>query len=301
LFNRFEESNTYKLELIITLVKLDLVDGALFGFKGSLSSKSYLTVVARLGKELLTLVQTQLFDLFLKNSLVELLNIDELLKIESFSLRSIEGYLVKQMKLREEGGQQSFRKEFAGMVFKEFIKIPLFYNQHIEFVKLLVRYIDVEKAFKLHLSLSTDIALADYVDIIGTLTRKQNLERLEVTFENSYISKDLLVFLFSLECEKSKISRMDFINCDIRAESGVILHDQPFVKTVTFNGGSINAINFIGFFHNLVVLKVDNCKLMQPAAEIYETVGQLKSLMSLSLVKLKPNLPNQQLCLMEFF
>ena len=70
LFNRFEESNTYKLELIITLVKLDLVDGALFGFKGSLSSKSYLTVVAKLGKELLTLVQTQLFDLFLKNSLV---------------------------------------------------------------------------------------------------------------------------------------------------------------------------------------------------------------------------------------
>lgn len=70
LFNRFEESNTYKLELIITLVKLDLVDGVLFGFKGSLSSKSYLTVVAKLGKDLLTLVQTQLFDLFLKNSLV---------------------------------------------------------------------------------------------------------------------------------------------------------------------------------------------------------------------------------------
>ena len=64
------------------------------------------------------------------------------------------------------------------MIFKEFIKIPLFYNQHIEFVKLLVRYIDVDKAFKLHLSLSPDIALADYVDIIGTLTRKKNLERL---------------------------------------------------------------------------------------------------------------------------
>jgi hypothetical protein len=58
------------------LVKLDLVDGALFGFKGSLSNKNYLSIISKLGKEVFTVVQRQLFDLFLKNNLVELLNID---------------------------------------------------------------------------------------------------------------------------------------------------------------------------------------------------------------------------------
>lgn len=87
----------------------------------------------------------------------------------------------------------------------------------------------------------------------------------------------------------------------MKAEKGLVLHDQAAVKTVTFNGGSLHAINFIGFFHNLIVLKLDNCKLIQPAAEIYETIGQLKSLMSLSLVGIKNNMLNQDLSLGDFF
>jgi hypothetical protein len=42
-------------------------------------------------------------------------------------------------------------------------------------VKLIVAYMDVDKAFKLHLSLSPEIALSDYVEIITSLNGKANL------------------------------------------------------------------------------------------------------------------------------
>lgn len=87
----------------------------------------------------------------------------------------------------------------------------------------------------------------------------------------------------------------------MKAERGLILHDQAAVKTVTFNGCTISSINFVGFFHNLIVLKLDNCKLIQPLQEIYETIGELKALMSLSLIGVKNNLPNQDIFLGYFF
>lgn len=178
LFNRFEESGTYKVELIITLVKLDLIDEKVFGLKGSsIHSKGLLGVISKLGKDMLSLVQTQLFDLFLKNTLVDLLKVDELLKIEASSLRCIEVYLQRLMKEREQG-QRPFRKDFGELVFKEFIKIPQLYNQHLAFVRLLVEYLQPDKTFKLRITLSPEIALADYIEIVSVLNRKENLEKL---------------------------------------------------------------------------------------------------------------------------
>jgi hypothetical protein len=136
----------------MTLIKLDLIDEKLFGFKSSqVYSKSLVTIVAKVGKDIMNIVQSQVFDLFLRNSEVTELYIDELLKIEISSLASIEAFLNKMAKMR--------RKEFSGLVFKEFIKIPQYYEQHLSYSKSLLDFIDTEKVFKLTLSFSTDIPI----------------------------------------------------------------------------------------------------------------------------------------------
>ncbi len=136
----------------MTLIKLDLIDEKLFGFKSSqVYSKSLVAIVAKVGKDIMNIVQSQVFDLFLRNSEVTELYIDELLKIEISSLASIEAFLNKMAKMR--------RKEFSGLVFKEFIKIPQYYEQHLSYSKSLLDFIDTEKVFKLTLSFSTDIPI----------------------------------------------------------------------------------------------------------------------------------------------
>ena len=136
----------------MTLIKLDLIDEKLFGFKSSqVYSKSLVTIVAKVGKDIMNIVQSQVFDLFLRNSEVTELYIDELLKIEISSLASIEAFLNKMARMR--------RKEFSGLVFKEFIKIPQYYEQHLSYSKSLLDFIDTEKVFKLTLSFSTDIPI----------------------------------------------------------------------------------------------------------------------------------------------
>jgi hypothetical protein len=136
----------------MTLIKLDLIDEKLFGFKSSqVYSKSLVAIVAKVGKDIMNIVQSQVFDLFLRNSEVTELYIDELLKIEISSLASIEAFLNKMAKIR--------RKEFSGLVFKEFIKIPQYYEQHLSYSKSLLDFIDTEKVFKLTLSFSTDIPI----------------------------------------------------------------------------------------------------------------------------------------------
>lgn len=61
--------------------------------------------MAKLGKEALSMVEAQIFDLFLRNSLIEELSVDELLKIEPSSLRSMESYLIRLNKLKQEGNR----------------------------------------------------------------------------------------------------------------------------------------------------------------------------------------------------
>jgi hypothetical protein len=67
---------------------------------------------------------------------------------------------------------------------------------------------EVDKTFKLHLALSLDIAIADYIWIIDLLNRKDNLLKQEITFWNSHINNDLLIFLFSLDSSTNKIARI---------------------------------------------------------------------------------------------
>lgn len=102
----------------MTLIKLDLIDEKLFGFKSSqVYSKSLVAIVAKVGKDIMNIVQSQVFDLFLRNSEVTELYIDELLKIEISSLTSIEAFLNKMMKMKQEE-KKAFRKEFSGLFFK---------------------------------------------------------------------------------------------------------------------------------------------------------------------------------------
>jgi hypothetical protein len=101
--------------------------------------------------------------------------------------------------------------------------------------------------------LSVDIAVEEYIKIINLLNKKDNLEKLEITIENSYINNDMLIFLFSLDSERNKISRLEFINCDIKVDKDLLLPGQVAMKSVTFVNCSIKSIHFIIFF-NLVAL-----------------------------------------------
>ena len=155
----------------MTLIKLDLIDEKLFGFKSSqVYSKSLVTIVAKIGKDIMNIVQSQVFDLFLRNSEVTELYIDELLKIEISSLLSIEAFLNKMIKMKLE--KKPFKKEFSGLIFKEFIKIPQYYLQHLSYTKSLLHFIDTEKVFKLTLSFSTDIPISEYMELISILNSK---------------------------------------------------------------------------------------------------------------------------------
>ncbi len=63
---------------------MTLINEKLFGFKSShVYSKSLVTIVT---KDIMSIVQSQIFDLFLRNSEVTELYIDELLKIVISSL-----------------------------------------------------------------------------------------------------------------------------------------------------------------------------------------------------------------------
>jgi hypothetical protein len=75
----------------------------------------------------------------------------------------------------KEENKRPFKKEFSVLVFKEFTKIPLYYNQHVSFIKYLVNYIDVDKTFKFNVSLSPEIAISDYIELINILNKKENL------------------------------------------------------------------------------------------------------------------------------
>ena len=89
----------------------------------------------------------------------------------------MENYLIRLKKLKDEGNRP-FKKEFSSMTFKEFLKIPQQYIQHVRFFKVLAECIEVDKTFRLHLSLSSEISLSDYVEVICHFNRKENLEKL---------------------------------------------------------------------------------------------------------------------------
>lgn len=245
------------------------------------------------------MVQAQIFDLFLRNSLIQELSVDELLKIEPSSLKSIENYLIRLNKLKVEG-KRSFKKEFSSMTFKEFLKIPQQYIQHVRFFKVLAECIEVDKTYRLHLSLSNEISLADYIEVICHFNRKENLEKLEIVFENSLIINDLLLYLFSLDTDKNKISRLEFINCNIQIDEDYVISSQGFVKYLIFNQCTIKSLYFIESFNNLLALEINACLFAQKLQEVYRSFEKLEFLTCLSLVKLRAS-PHPDLALPQLF
>jgi hypothetical protein len=77
LLNCFESSKTYKMELIMTLIRLELIDEKLLGLKhNQIYNKNMTSTLAKLGLEVLDIAVSQIFDIFLRNDLVEVLNFD---------------------------------------------------------------------------------------------------------------------------------------------------------------------------------------------------------------------------------
>lgn len=58
-------------------------------------------IIAKLGTDVLNLVVSQIFDIFLRNELVDLLQVDELLKIDIARLQVIENHFLKLIKMKE--------------------------------------------------------------------------------------------------------------------------------------------------------------------------------------------------------
>ena len=66
----------------MTLIRLELIDEKLLGLKhNQIYNKNMTSTLAKLGLDFLDITVSQVFDIFLKNDLVEVLNFDELLKI----------------------------------------------------------------------------------------------------------------------------------------------------------------------------------------------------------------------------
>lgn len=85
LCNRFEESNTYKLELVITLNKLELLDEKFYRFGNTRMSSnlgSLLNFITKAARETLRITQRQIIEIFLNNNEVDVLSVDELLKVQ---------------------------------------------------------------------------------------------------------------------------------------------------------------------------------------------------------------------------
>lgn len=61
----------------MTLIKLQLIDEKLVGFKhNQIYNKNLVHLIAKLGSDILDLVLSQIFDIFLRNELVDVLNLD---------------------------------------------------------------------------------------------------------------------------------------------------------------------------------------------------------------------------------
>jgi hypothetical protein len=82
---------------------LELIDEKLLGFKhNQIYNKNLVHIIAKLGTDILDLVLSQIFDIFLRNDLVDVLNLDELLRIDIKLLIIIEDYFVKLIKMKNE-------------------------------------------------------------------------------------------------------------------------------------------------------------------------------------------------------
>lgn len=85
----------------MTLIKLELIDEKLLGFKhNQIYNKNLVHIIAKLGPDILDLVLSQIVDIFLRNELVDALNLDELLLINIKHLVIIEDYFLKMIRMK---------------------------------------------------------------------------------------------------------------------------------------------------------------------------------------------------------
>jgi hypothetical protein len=102
----------------MTLIKLQLIDEKLIGLKhNQIYNKNLVHIIAKLGSDILDLVLSQIFDIFLRNELVDVLNLDELLRIDVKLLIVIENYFVKLIRMKDES-KGSFKRIFNSLIFK---------------------------------------------------------------------------------------------------------------------------------------------------------------------------------------
>lgn len=104
----------------MTLIRLELIDEKLLGLKhNQIYNKNMASTLAKLGLEALDIAVSQIFDIFLRNDLVEVLNFDDLLKINVDHLTIIDDYFTKVLKMKE-NSWYNYRRNFTSLIFKGF-------------------------------------------------------------------------------------------------------------------------------------------------------------------------------------
>lgn len=133
------------MELIMTLIRLELIDEKLLGLKhNQIYSKNMTSTLAKLGPEVLDIAVSQIFDIFLRNDLVEVLNFDELLKINVKHLTIIDDYFTKVLKMKN-NSWYNYRRNFTSLIFKGLNRFNESANEYLKFVKTLLTLIDIDK------------------------------------------------------------------------------------------------------------------------------------------------------------
>jgi len=122
LFNRFHSENLYKLDLALTLNKLELIDEKYYMFGSTRFNPSglanNLSFITKAGTEALRITQQQIIELFMKNEFIDVLSIDEMLKVQLECLRVAVNYLKTTKVVRP----------LKELIFREIIKTPELFN-----------------------------------------------------------------------------------------------------------------------------------------------------------------------------
>lgn len=102
----------------MTLIKLQLIDEKLIGLgRSQIYNKNLMHIITKLGSDILDLVLSQIFDIFLRNELVDVLSLDELLLIDVRKLAVIENYFMKLIKVKK-NSNDNFKRVFKAIIFR---------------------------------------------------------------------------------------------------------------------------------------------------------------------------------------
>ena len=123
---------------------------------------SLLSFVTKAGTETLKITQEEIIKLFLRNENVDVLSVDELLKIHIESLANIVSCL----------SAKKLKKEFREVVFNEIIRQPQLFEEHLSLISQMFEHLQVERTFRLKLTLIPEIDVDFYVKLIEVVSAK---------------------------------------------------------------------------------------------------------------------------------